>query len=257
MKPCPGGRHGRGSRCGKVKRERLDWLAANPRYTKRFRVRRAAMSRRLDHGGGRGPVPRLAHGQGDGQAVHARATGPRRRAAARGHRHRRDRHSERTRLSHRRQRSRTRAADLVRRRGSVRGELGDVLRLSRRAEVRADPLAVMDMWKPFRRRRRRRRPPRFCTTSSMWCGSWATRWIRCARRSTSGSPAAIGVHQGPEVRPAVASGEPLPRRQGLKTLLAANKRLNTAYLLKENFGQLWCYHREGWARRFFEQWRAA
>jgi transposase len=25
----------------------------------------------------------------------------------------------------------------------------------------------------------------------------------------------------------------------LKTLLAANKRLNTAYMLKESFGQLW------------------
>lgn len=47
------------------------------------------------------------------------------------------------------------------------------------------------------------------------------------------------------------------KRQRLKTLLAANKRLNTAYVLKEQFGQLWSYHREQWARRFFEQWRAA
>jgi transposase len=39
----------------------------------------------------------------------------------------------------------------------------------------------------------------------------------------------------------------------LKVLLAANKRLNTAYVLKESFGQL----REGWARRFFENWRAS
>jgi transposase len=46
-------------------------------------------------------------------------------------------------------------------------------------------------------------------------------------------------------------------RQALKTLLAANKRLNTAYLLKESFGQLWDYRRESWARRFFENWRAA
>ncbi len=46
-------------------------------------------------------------------------------------------------------------------------------------------------------------------------------------------------------------------RRALKTLLAANKRLNTAYLLKESFGQLWSYDREGWARRFFENWRAA
>ena len=49
----------------------------------------------------------------------------------------------------------------------------------------------------------------------------------------------------------------LEGRQAWKTLLAANKRLHTAYLLKESFGQLWSYEREGWARRFFEHWRAA
>jgi len=46
-------------------------------------------------------------------------------------------------------------------------------------------------------------------------------------------------------------------RKALKALLAANKRLNTAYLLKESFGQLWDYQREGWARRFFENWCAS
>src|SRR5918996_4091132 len=49
----------------------------------------------------------------------------------------------------------------------------------------------------------------------------------------------------------------LKGRRALKTLLAANKRLNTAYRLKESFGQLWSYEREGWARRFFEKWRAS
>ena len=43
-------------------------------------------------------------------------------------------------------------------------------------------------------------------------------------------------------------------RQSLKLLLKANKRLNTAYLLKESFGQLWDYQTEGWARRFFNNW---
>ena len=46
-------------------------------------------------------------------------------------------------------------------------------------------------------------------------------------------------------------------RRALKELLAVNKRLNKAYLLKESFGQLWSYRREGWARRFFENWKAA
>ena len=34
------------------------------------------------------------------------------------------------------------------------------------------------------------------------------------------------------------------KRRRLQTLLAANKRLNTAYILKEQFGQLWEYRRE-------------
>src|SRR3974390_3639519 len=44
----------------------------------------------------------------------------------------------------------------------------------------------------------------------------------------------------------------LEGRQALRTLLRANKRLNTAYLLKASFGQLWSYEQEGWARRFSE-----
>jgi transposase len=46
-------------------------------------------------------------------------------------------------------------------------------------------------------------------------------------------------------------------RASLRLLLKANKRLNTAHMLKESFGQLWSYTREGWARRFFNNWRAA
>lgn len=44
-------------------------------------------------------------------------------------------------------------------------------------------------------------------------------------------------------------------RRALKKLLRANKRLNAAYLLKESFGQLWSYETEGWARRFFDNWK--
>jgi transposase len=46
-------------------------------------------------------------------------------------------------------------------------------------------------------------------------------------------------------------------KRALDLLLKANKRLNTAYLLKESFGQLWDYKREPWARTFFENWRAS
>lgn len=43
-------------------------------------------------------------------------------------------------------------------------------------------------------------------------------------------------------------------RKNLRVLLAANKRLNTAYLLKESFDQLWTYNSETWARKFFDNW---
>jgi transposase len=47
----------------------------------------------------------------------------------------------------------------------------------------------------------------------------------------------------------------LAGRRSLQKLLRANKRLATAYLLKEEFGQLWSYRRAGWARQFFLRWR--
>jgi transposase len=43
----------------------------------------------------------------------------------------------------------------------------------------------------------------------------------------------------------------------LKLLLAANKRLNTAYVLKESFSRLWDYKYEGPARKFFDNWKAS
>jgi transposase len=46
-------------------------------------------------------------------------------------------------------------------------------------------------------------------------------------------------------------------KDALKTLFKANKRLNKAYLLKESFSQIWEYKSEGWARRFFDNWRSA
>jgi len=49
----------------------------------------------------------------------------------------------------------------------------------------------------------------------------------------------------------------LDGRRALRTLLKANKRLHTAYLLKESFDQLWSYQQEGWALRFFNNWRDA
>ena len=49
----------------------------------------------------------------------------------------------------------------------------------------------------------------------------------------------------------------LDGKKTLRTLLKANKRLQTAYLLKESFGQLWDYRSAAWARKFFDNWRAS
>jgi transposase len=46
------------------------------------------------------------------------------------------------------------------------------------------------------------------------------------------------------------------QRQQLAALLAANERLNTGYILKEQLKQLWAYHRPAWAQRALEQWCA-
>jgi hypothetical protein len=46
-------------------------------------------------------------------------------------------------------------------------------------------------------------------------------------------------------------------KKALRLLFHANKRLHTAYLLKESFEQLWDYEQPGWARRFFDNWRAS
>ena len=49
----------------------------------------------------------------------------------------------------------------------------------------------------------------------------------------------------------------LEGQQALQLLFKANRRLHKAYLLKESFDQLWDYWRPGWARRFFDHWKAA
>jgi transposase len=47
----------------------------------------------------------------------------------------------------------------------------------------------------------------------------------------------------------------LDGRRSLKKLLKANRRLSVAYVLKESFGELWSYNNETWARKFFDNWK--
>lgn len=121
-------------------------------------------------------------------------------------------------------------------------------------------LAVMDMWKPFRTVTRERAPQAailFDKFHIMRHLGEALDKVRKAeyarlsgkdRRYIKGQKYTLLSHR---------ENLTMEGRRSLKTLLAANKRLNTAYLLKEAFGQLWDYEREGWARRFFDNWRAS
>ena len=121
-------------------------------------------------------------------------------------------------------------------------------------------LAVMDMWRAFRNSTERHAPQahvlfdKFHVLRHLGTALDTVRKSEYARlsgkdrRFIKGQKYTLLAHR---------ENLTLEGRKSLKLLLAANKRLNTAYLLKESFGQLWDYQREAWARRFFENWRAS
>jgi transposase len=121
-------------------------------------------------------------------------------------------------------------------------------------------LAVMDMWKPFRNATRAFAPQaailfdKFHVMRHLGEALDTVRKMEYARiagpsrRFIKGQKYTLLSHR---------ENLTLSGREALGKLLKANRRLNTAYLLKESFGQLWDYRSEGWARRFFEHWKAA
>jgi transposase len=128
------------------------------------------------------------------------------------------------------------------------------------AKAKRIRLAVMDMWKPFRNVTHEQAPQAAILFDKFHVLRHLGQALDKVRRSeyarltgkdrgfVKGQKYTLLAHR---------QNLNLKGRQALKRLLAANKRLNTAYMLKESFGQLWQYEREGWARRFFENWRAA
>jgi transposase len=128
------------------------------------------------------------------------------------------------------------------------------------AKAKRIRLAVMDMWKPFRNVTHQQAPQAAILFDKFHVLRHLGEALDQVRRSeyarltgkdrgfVKGQKYTLLAHR---------QNLNLKGRQALKRLLAANKRLNTAYMLKESFGQLWEYEREGWARRFFENWRAA
>ncbi len=247
--------------CGGVKRERLDFLADNPLYTKRFAtfvgrrcressIKDVARELYLDWH----TVKELDKQYMRAQLARAGTPGPKvigidEISVGKGHDYR------------------IVVSDLLRRRpiwfgGSDRSEASMAEFYAFLGEKRSKciRLAVMDMWKPFRNATRAHAPQaailfdKFHVMRHLGEALDTVRKTEYARlkgkerRFIKGQKYTLLSHH---------ENLSTEGRQALKTLLAANKRLNTAYLLKESFGQLWDYRRESWARRFFENWRAA
>lgn len=121
-------------------------------------------------------------------------------------------------------------------------------------------LAVMDMWKPFRNSTVRNAPQAavlFDKFHVMRHLGEALDKVRKAEYARLGGKDRRFIKGQKYTLLSRHENLSLEGKRSLKLLLAANKRLNTAYVLKEAFGQLWHYEREGWARRFFENWRSS
>jgi len=121
-------------------------------------------------------------------------------------------------------------------------------------------LAVMDMWKPFENSALRNAPgaailyDKFHVIRHLQDALDTVRKREYARVSGTDRSFIKGQKYTLLSR---QENLTLDGRQSLKKLLGANRRLNTAYLLKESFVQLWDYNSEGWARRFFENWKTS
>ena len=248
-------------RCGKVKRERLDWLADNPFYTKRFawligrRCRSATIkdvAREFDlHWE---TVKELEKQYMREQLRRVGTPGPQvigidEISIRKGHTYR------------------IVVSDLLRRRpiwfgGTDRSEASLALFFNAlgQKKCRGIYLAVMDMWKPFRNATFQHVPQarilfdKFHVLSHLGEALDQVRKSEYARLTgkhrqfIKGQKYTLLSHH---------ANLTLDGRRSLAKLLQANQRLNTAYVLKEAFGQLWDYQNEAWARRFFEHWKQA
>lgn len=247
--------------CGKVKRERLAFLADNARYTQGFayyvgrRCRSAtikdiAEELHLDWDS----VKELDKQYMRAQLARAGTPGPKvigidEISIRKGHSYR------------------IVVSDLIRRRpiwfgGEDRSEasMAQFYLWLGEKKSRAIRLAVMDMWKPFRHATEQHAPNAAILFDKFHIMRHLGEALDKVRKSEYARLSGRERRFIKGQKYTLLSNREnltLEGRHALKTLLAANKRLNTAYLLKESFGQLWSYEREGWARKFFDNWRAA
>jgi transposase len=248
-------------RCQKVKQEKLDWLADSPFYTKRFAfyvgrrcrdasIRDVAMELHLDWK----TVKALEKQYMQEQLRRAGVPGPKvigidEISLRKGHTYR------------------IVVSDLLRMRpiwfgGKDRSEESldlffQWLGPKKSQRIR---LAVMDMWKAFRNSTTKNAPEaailfdKFHILRHLGEALDKVRKSEYARLSgkkrefIKGQKYNLLSHR---------ENLSLDGRASLKKLFRANKRLYTAYLLRESFGQLWTYEKEGWARKFFDNWCAS
>jgi len=120
-------------------------------------------------------------------------------------------------------------------------------------------LAVMDMWKPFRKATAEHAPGAQIVYDKFHIMRHLSNALDQVRRSEykrvsekerrfiKGQRYTLLSHK---------ANLDIEGRRALRMLLKANKRLHKAYLLKESFGQLWAYNNPAWARKFFENWKS-
>jgi transposase len=249
--------------CGKVKREKLDWLADNPLYTKRFAFfvgRRCRASTITD-------VAKELHldwhtvKELEKQYMREqlrRQGAPRPKVIGIDEISIRKGHTYRIVVS-----------DLERRRpiwfgGEDRSEasMDEFYKWLGPAKSKRIRLAVMDMWKAFRNStlKAEHAPQASILFDKFHIMKHLSDALDQVRKSEYGRLSGADRRFIKGQKYTLLSRRANLTQQGrrsLKLLLNANKRLNTAYLLRESFGQLWDYRVEGWARRFFENWRDA
>ena len=118
--------------------------------------------------------------------------------------------------------------------------------------------AAMDMWKPVRALLRRHAPQARVIFDKFHIVRHLGEALDAVRRSEYRRLAAKDRAFIKGQRDTLLSHREhlsLDGRRSLTKLLKANTRLNTAYLLKESFGQLWDYQTESGARAFFTRWK--
>jgi transposase len=245
--------------CQGVKQEKLDWLADNPFYTKRFafHIGRRCRSSSIQDVAKEHLLEWRAVKALEMQYMREqikRASQPRPKVIGVDEISIRKGHTYRIVVS-----------DLERRRaiwfgGKDRSEesMNEFYAFLGEGRSKRVRLAVMDMWKPFRNSTNKKAPQaailfdKFHILRHLGEALDKVRRQEYAkldgqkRKFIKGQKYALLSHK-----------ENLEgnARKNLKVLLAANKRLNTAYVLKESFGQLWDYKSEAWARKFFDNWR--